>query len=657
VTLLVASGAPREPAPIEQSRPAPNERRATGPGTWLLVLTICLVSFLTYRAVLGDFFTGGDTIMHIDQARIASWADVARLVTRPLGAGSEAAEQWMFYRPLAALSYSADYALWALTPFGFHLTDVLLHTLVAVLVFFVARALCDGSRVAAWLAAILFTSHPILVETVPATARRHDPLAGVFILLSLLAFLDYRSRRPRRAAMLVLSVAAYVLALLSKEPAIILPVLIVALALLVPEDQATGTSRTSLRSAIAVAMPYLLASVAVLAWRTYVLRGVGGRMAGSHDNLPTLIGAPANYVLDLLYPISVLASAISPNPGLVPHLLFAGTALLGVAALLIARRRLSRALGAVAGPGAGQALRILVGALALVAVLSLLAILTYPLVTSHINDIIRRAHSGEAFQRIGRAMSDRHVYPAELYIFKIRDLLLTNLFAGLVLSALAAWAIAARERLGRFLSTRSGRVALFLLVWTLLPLGLHLATGVFAHRHMYLPAVPFSILVALLLVESVRGARGPAASPARRREAVAVAGLAASVCFFSPLVWAYREWHDSGRIAEMVLEALTEGLPEWPAGSVVHITALPTALTDYDTAVPRVKSVTYLTHYSIKSWLDLQHPDNRVHVAVLTKARLAAVPRAIEVRPIARQGNLTILAVTSHAAAEGTTRR
>lgn len=126
------------------------------------------------------------------------------------------------YRPVTALSFFLDRFLWRDHPWGYHLTNVLLH-LAAVLLFYDLVRSLTGRGVWAWLAAVLFCTHPVHSELVANIGYRSDLLAGVFLLG---AFRFYRRCRtaggsdpdPRsRPRDFGLSLAGLALALFSKE--------------------------------------------------------------------------------------------------------------------------------------------------------------------------------------------------------------------------------------------------------------------------------------------------------------------------------------------------------------------------------------------------------------------------------------------------------
>ncbi len=272
----------------------------------LAIASIVACSLLTYRDTLGYWFTGTDTLTLIQTSRVGSLRDVVRLLSDPMMSGTSLVSQARFYRPVSSLSYGADYALWGLNPLGYHITDLALHAVVSVLVFPVVRALVhDGGLAPAWLGAALFTVHPALFETVPAISRRHDVLAAVFMLLSLWAFLEWR--RAGRASLLALSVLCSGLALGAKEVAIIIPLLVFAHLLIFSPPARRPAARVW--HAGKGSLAFWIVAAIVLAWRTIVLRGVGGYVSapGPPADAVRLARSAArigrSYVLDLVNPI------------------------------------------------------------------------------------------------------------------------------------------------------------------------------------------------------------------------------------------------------------------------------------------------------------------------------------------------------------------
>lgn len=130
------------------------------------------------------------------------------------------------YKPLTLFSFAVEYHFFKLNPFFYHLTNVLLHCVNAILVFVLIRGI--GSKMSvAFLAAVFFAVHPLRVESVAWIAERKDVLYALFFLLSLVFYLRYAERKGR--AYFVLSLASFVLSLLSKPVAVLLPFVLLLL--------------------------------------------------------------------------------------------------------------------------------------------------------------------------------------------------------------------------------------------------------------------------------------------------------------------------------------------------------------------------------------------------------------------------------------------
>lgn len=225
------------------------------------------------------------------------WDDLLTAVPpRPLG---EALGQrtGAYYRPVVMLSFALDRALWGASPFGFHLTNVLLHAAAAGLLARLAAAAGLGPG-ASLAAALAFLAHPVQTEAVTYVSGRTDVLAAVFVLGALLAW-----RRARRAtdAWAAATAGAFVAALLCKEAVALLP-----LALLLPA--AHPAPRPPLP---------LLPLAAAAAWLVGVV--VGGThppaLATLGERLPAVAVAALEYARLLVWPADLHLERFTPVAG------------------------------------------------------------------------------------------------------------------------------------------------------------------------------------------------------------------------------------------------------------------------------------------------------------------------------------------------------
>ncbi len=158
-------------------------------------------------------------------------------------------------RPLVNFSYAVDRAVWGPGPFGFHLTNVLLHGANVGLLFLLAwtalsdrrRLVVDGVRgpspeVAAGAAAVLYAIHPLMTQAVGYVSGRAEVLVTTWLLLALLsARAWFQSNRVR---WLAATAALWAAGLATKETAVMLPVALLAFdRLLCPSPGDAGRRR------------------------------------------------------------------------------------------------------------------------------------------------------------------------------------------------------------------------------------------------------------------------------------------------------------------------------------------------------------------------------------------------------------------------------
>jgi len=137
------------------------------------------------------------------------------------------------YQPLAWLTYGLDFTLWGMDPRGYHLQSALWHALSSVLFFLISRRLLELARpvrsadpgwsldAAALLSAMVFSVHPLRVESVSWASERRDVVCCAFVLAAVWAYLKRRD--------LKLVSGFFFLSLLAKGMAVSLPVALLAL--------------------------------------------------------------------------------------------------------------------------------------------------------------------------------------------------------------------------------------------------------------------------------------------------------------------------------------------------------------------------------------------------------------------------------------------
>lgn len=125
------------------------------------------------------------------------------------------------YAPLTVLSFLIDHSLYGLWAGGYHLTNILLHAINAILVFLLVTRFTNN-RLVGWATAAVFAIHPVQVETVVWISSRKGLLSGTFILASLWYWL----RKDRTLEQNTCGFLFFICALLSKALAVVVPAIV-----------------------------------------------------------------------------------------------------------------------------------------------------------------------------------------------------------------------------------------------------------------------------------------------------------------------------------------------------------------------------------------------------------------------------------------------
>ena len=198
---------------------------------WLVAALVAEVTFAAFFPAL--------------RADFVSWDDPINFLNNPFYRGLGWSQlKWMWtvlgghYMPLTWMTLGLDYTLWGMRPGGYHLTNVVLHTLGAVTAYFVALRVLGAAvspeprvalRLAAATAALLFAIHPLRVESVAWVTERRDVLSGLFFLLTIVCWLRALDGGRTARRWYWTSVGVFVLALLSKSIAVTLPAVLLLL--------------------------------------------------------------------------------------------------------------------------------------------------------------------------------------------------------------------------------------------------------------------------------------------------------------------------------------------------------------------------------------------------------------------------------------------
>jgi tetratricopeptide (TPR) repeat protein len=297
----------------------------------LACLSVVLLAALVYLNALHNPFVYDDHRLILDNRSIEHLTNLRSIVLHEVT------------RPVVNFTYALDYALWGRTPFGFHLTNLLLHLLNITLVYVLAWRISDDRRlrglegadqpgpgVVAFSAAVLFAVHPMMTEAVGYVAARAEVLCATLFLLAVLAMRRWMIRGG--VVWLVLSIGAWLLALASKETAVMFPFVILAYDRLV----CPGTAKDRQWRLLHVHLPFYILGALVAATRLAVFsraENVGGiRVVWSF--ILAEIDVMRRYLLELLV-VEPNSQAIFHSVPLVSLFTWAGLVAISTLGLVI----------------------------------------------------------------------------------------------------------------------------------------------------------------------------------------------------------------------------------------------------------------------------------------------------------------------------------
>jgi len=286
-------------------------------------IIILLISFAVYSNTLYNNFVFDDIPNVLENHWIKDIRNVKEIFSTHL-AGFNNGYSTSYYRPVIQLIYMFNYHIFGIAPWGFHFINILLHAAVSVVVFLIAsRIFYAQQRIRSlfsipFLVALLFATHPIHTEAVSWVSGVMDLSFTFFYLLSLYCYICSYDERPFRGA-LFLSVVLFFISSLCKEPALTLPLLLVAYDGFFRKKEAYATVH------IKRYVPYIFVSAVYLLMRISALKGIAPSKSFQElstfqyviNVFPLFVNYLKKLVLPLelsaVHPFSPVSSILEPN--------------------------------------------------------------------------------------------------------------------------------------------------------------------------------------------------------------------------------------------------------------------------------------------------------------------------------------------------------
>jgi tetratricopeptide (TPR) repeat protein len=235
-----------------------------------LIVVLLLASFSVYANALTNGFVYDDNWQVLKNEWMKEVKFIPEIFSKSVWAFETEHSSSNYYRPFMHLIYMINYHIFGLSPWGFHLVNILFHGGVTALVFLItvdflhksSPSVSNASLLPALIAALLFATHPIHTEAVTWVAGIPDLS---FTFFSLLSFYFYT--RSQTTGNYLSSIMSFSIAVFCKEPALTLPIFLVAYDYLYRKEENRSTVRLSRY------IPFISVAIIYLILRAYALGG------------------------------------------------------------------------------------------------------------------------------------------------------------------------------------------------------------------------------------------------------------------------------------------------------------------------------------------------------------------------------------------------
>ncbi len=225
-------------------------------------LIVFVLAGLVYAPTLGFKFVYDDLPQILNNPKLRSWEYAGDFLAGHVWDFDPTAVAGNYYRPVFQSWLLLNYSLFGPEPQWWHATTILLHVIATVLVYILAKQILGDLKTACF-AALIFGLHPIHTEAVAWVSGLTEPLLAILLLSSLICYL--RSQTTS-------SLLFYFAALLAKETALVLPLMIAVHAW---GTAAGAPAKPRGRRVVRTALPYLAVSIVYLVLRQHALHHFG----------------------------------------------------------------------------------------------------------------------------------------------------------------------------------------------------------------------------------------------------------------------------------------------------------------------------------------------------------------------------------------------
>ncbi len=265
----------------------------------LSILILILVTFFTYANTLKNNFVWDDVFFIVNNNYVKNLNFIPQYFHSVKTYATTL--DYHIFRPLRTVSFALEYKLWGLNPFGFHLTNIILHLLNVLIVYFLISRL-TSNRNLGFISALIFSLHPVQSEAVAWIKGRADLLFTLFFLLGFLTFLK-KEEEQKRSSLPILIYLCFLLALLSKIMAITFPLILIVYKLSLGRTKFKKDDKFFFLSLFLISIAFLLTRHLVIG-RTTQTGYPGGN---AYYTFLTMLRVFPDYLRIIIYPLNLIA--------------------------------------------------------------------------------------------------------------------------------------------------------------------------------------------------------------------------------------------------------------------------------------------------------------------------------------------------------------
>lgn len=298
----------------------------------LPIVALLLLGLATVGSGLGNGFAYDDLPIIVDNARVHAGTPFWTYLGQSYWPGYDD----LLYRPVTVWSFSVQWAIGGGAARVFHATSVALYLATAIALFALGRRLLPVW--AAWLAAALFTVHPVHVEAVANVVGQSELHLGLATVMALIVYLRARQQETMSARTRLVLAGIALWAMLSKEQGLLVPLALVLAEATIVASAVPFALRMRRLTPLWVLMAAMVALVLALRWMAL------GRLSGGvpaialvgaslGERALTMLGVVPEWGRLLLWPQHLQAD-YSP-PGLDLATAFGGAQALGLVMVVV----------------------------------------------------------------------------------------------------------------------------------------------------------------------------------------------------------------------------------------------------------------------------------------------------------------------------------